>query len=146
MEQTILGSAANWVFPMAPKIMAHDCYYPHPGETGFSLVEVVVATIIFFFFAAGLLATISALSKPAQVSGREIRAAMIAKSVLQDLRKDVDAETWNYGGLTVGGPYNFPIAPFYGGETPTYSASYTVADDPNGSKARKVTVTVTWEE
>lgn len=115
------------------------------AKTGFTLVEVIVATIIFLLAAAGLFATISALGKPSSVSEREMRAAMIAKSIIHDLRKEVDSDTWNFGNLQAGATYSAPVTPLFSAEIPYY-ATYTVEADPLGSRARRVTVNVTWEE
>ena len=63
-------------------------------KKGFSMVEVIVAAVIFALAAAGIFSTISALTKPAAESDNEVTAALIAKQTLDKMRGDVRADTW----------------------------------------------------
>jgi type II secretory pathway pseudopilin PulG len=121
------------------------------SKNAFSLVEVVVATLVFSLAAAGIIATISALTQPAAQSSREVKAAMLGKQILENLRNSVDAETWGQATSPlspIGGPHNngtydaiFPI-PIDGTD---YTPTYQVTDDPD-TEGIWVNTTITWTE
>ena len=108
--------------------------------TGFTIAEVVIATMIFTLAMAGVFATISQLRQPAVASSQQVTAAFIGKKILDDLRSEVSATTWNSGLLTPGNTYMNQVTV----GTITYNATYTVQNDPNGTNARQVTLNVTW--
>ena len=111
-------------------------------KTGFSIVEVIIATVIFSIVAAGLFATISSLNQPAQESQEAVTAVLIAKQILEELYTEVNATTWDETAnkLTVSGPTD--LAPIViGGKT--YTPTKTVTADPDTS-GRYVTLTVSW--
>lgn len=112
-------------------------------HSGFTLVEVIVAAMIFSILAAGLYASMSSLRQPAAVTTKKITAALIGQQILEDLRSKVDASNWNSGELSLSPPPH-AMTPVVGPDGITYTPVYTVEDDPNGSGARKVTITVTW--
>lgn len=111
--------------------------------SGFTIIEVIVSTVIFTIVAAGLYASVSSLRKPAGDTTKTMNAALIGKNVLEDLRSRISASDWDSGGPL--DPANSPYT-----LTPvildgiTYTPSYIVnATDPSG--ARRVDVTVTWD-
>ena len=116
---------------------------------GFTMTEVIVAALIFAMATAGIMATVSALSQPASESMEEVNAAFVGKSLLDQLRRNVDATDWEdsvsgalhpNGGPWGNGTYNMG-ATVIGGVS--YDVNYTVVVDPETS-ARKVTVDIDW--
>ncbi len=107
----------------------------------FTMIEVVVATVIFSLAMAGIFASISNLRQPAVESTQEVTAAFIGKRILEDLRGEVNAETWQAGKLAPGIHNNLP--PITQGNQ-TYTATYTVTDDTDGTSARQVTLNISW--
>jgi len=111
-------------------------------QTAFTLVEVIVATLIFMLVASGLFATISALSRPSGTSTREMTAALVAKGLLENLRMNIDAATWDSGAFTLG-EHTLPDITINGVD---YEPTYVVSADPDGSEGRTLSLTVEWEE
>ena len=113
-------------------------------NSGFSLVEVIVASLIFTITIAGVLSSIAILKPPAEFSERGVDAADYAQSILENLRAKVDVRTWNDpndGTLTSLSPgaHTGPAVVISG---VTYTATYTVTSDATGG--RQVDMTVTW--
>lgn len=108
-------------------------------KEAFTITEVVIATMIFTLAMAGVFASISQLRQPAAESTQEVTAAFFGKWVLDDLRRQVSADTWNNGILANGSTGT--ITNTIDGRT--YNATYFVVDDP-GTNARQVTLNVTW--
>ncbi len=116
---------------------------PSWKNNGFSLVEVIVASLIFTITIAGVLSSIAILKPPAEFSEKGVNAAYYAKNILEDLRSKVDARTWNDpndGTIT-------SLAPgVHSGSAVisnvTYATTYTVTSDANGG--RQVDMTVSW--
>lgn len=63
----------------------------------FSLVEVVVASVIFMIAAAGAFKVFSIAQKMSTVSSDEVIAANYGRGLLESLRARVDQRTWNSG-------------------------------------------------
>ena len=118
---------------------------------GFSLVESVVAALVFAAAVVGVFSTAATLKRPAVGTDKRLAAAFYAKQILEDLRAKVDQRDWD----TVGGPlslnagnapqtFTLPVItnPTYG---VPYSISYTVSTIP-GNTARQVDVTVSWPD
>lgn len=110
-------------------------------NTGFTITEVIIATLIFSLAMAGVFASISQLRQPAVESSQEVTAAFLGKKILDDLRGDVNQDTWNSGNLVAGTTYG-PYTQTIGGKA--YFYSYDVIADPDGTRARQVTLNVTW--
>ncbi len=118
----------------------------HLKQMGFSLVEVVVATLIFALAAAGIMATVAALSNPSRSVRSDVQAAFLAREVIEDLRGQVTATEWTNasGPFVQGADYGaaYPdVTDTAGGVT--YSREYTITDDPD-TGGKFVDVTVTW--
>ncbi len=116
-------------------------------KSGFTITEVVIATLVFSIVVGGAISALSALKKPAYASKEEVTAAYLAKQILEELRTDVSAENWDSGGLNPnGGPSangtydNLSTITIDG---VTYTPVYQVEDD-NETGSRKVTLTVNW--
>lgn len=141
---------------MKPKIR-HD----NSAETGgFTIIEVIISAMIFTIAVAGVLATVSSLSKPAADTADEVTAAFMGKRILDQLRREVDASStagWdtsssplNPNGGDGNGSYDASdsvtstlLAPVTI-DGITYTPTYTVEPDPDGTNGRKVTLTITW--
>ncbi len=108
---------------------------------GFSLVEVVVASVVFAVSAAGVIAMMSSLNKPSEESSDAITASMVGKQILEKLRKDVDMVTWDDpgGALTVGDHTMADVVI----DGKTYTPTYTVVEDAS-TGARRVDLHVDW--
>lgn len=109
----------------------------------FTLTETIVATMIFVMAAAGMLAVIASMTKPAATSVRELTAVLVGKGILDDLRKDVDAETWGSVGSRLAAGSG-PVVADQTLEGVAYNITYNVTADVNGG--RNVSMTVTWDE
>ena len=111
------------------------------SKQGFTLMEVVISVILFGLAMAGVFTSISQLRQPAVESTEEVTAAFLGKRVLDDLRTQVTAETWNgttsllYPGNTYTNSFSI--------NGKTYTTTYYVENDTSTS-ARKVTMNITW--
>ena len=122
---------------------------PKKNTQGFTITEVIIASLIFTLVTAGLYTTISVLKKPTVDSKQSMTAALLGKKILDNLRTSVDAETWTggagpldpLGGPTVNGVYNNLASVTVDGVT--YTPSYIVTEETD-TAARKVTLTVNW--
>lgn len=106
----------------------------------FTMTEIIVATVIFTLGIAGLFTTISSLRQPAIESTQEVTAAFIGKRILEDLRGEVNAASWDSGKLATGTHTMSPINV----DGRSYNATYTVLNDPAGTNARQVTLNIIW--
>ncbi len=112
------------------------------NQSGFSLVEVTISSIIFAMTSVGILTLLSS-SRPAnEVAFQRTQAAYYAQSVLEDLRTRVDQRP-GAGALLANGTRAYPSVTVSG---VTYTATYTVSDDLTIGpiNPKKVDVTVTW--
>ncbi len=112
-------------------------------KKAFTLVEVIVAAVVFAGAAMLSFAAVGRLKLSENVSVYRLNAALMAKKVLDGLSKDVNAQTWSSGNLTVGthGGITDPDFPPYKVTDPSPTASYVVS---NSGSCRKVVITVTW--
>ena len=113
---------------------------------GFTIVEVLVAAVIFGIAALGVYMAIAGIQKPVAKSNRSLVAAYFGQRVLDNLRSEVDARKWDdtSSGLyptAVGQPK--VISDQIGGVI--YNAVYDVQED-SVSKARKVTMNIVWDD
>ena len=119
-------------------------------QNAFTMVEIVVATLVFALAIAGLLATIQSLNRPAVESFEEVQAAYVARQILEDLRLSIDAETWDNTNSPLKpttNPVTATVQPETGGII--YNTSYTVeeatAEDGITPIGRWVDIKVTWQ-
>lgn len=105
------------------------------NQSGFSIVEALVAAVILSISVVGVFATMSSQKAPAAQADRRVLAAQAAKQFLEDLRSKVNATDYtnNTGPLSTNAH-----APVVVG---IYTFNYTVTAVGN---ARKVDVTVTF--
>ena len=104
-------------------------------NTGISLIEVVLAALIFSITSAGLFSTFSAQRIATERSERRLQAVYYARQVLEELRARVDQRNWDSGDLSIG-THNLSSGAF--------NAAYNVTQDPTG--LRRVDLTVSWNE
>ncbi len=100
-------------------------------QSGFSLVEVIIAALLFSATAAGVFSTISYTNRRTE-SDLKIKAALFSKKVLDGLNKDVSESSWAVVFATGPHPTVITYADYTG-----CSATYTVSDVDG---ARKVNV------
>lgn len=102
-----------------------------------SLVEVIVTAMIFLLAAFGIFASISMLRPQGQDVARRLEAAYIGRSILEELRGEVDARTWNStGSLIYPGQYSRPVG--------DYTVFWTISEVPNLG-IREVTMNIFYE-
>lgn len=124
------------------------------NKTGLSLVEVIIASLILAGTVGALLFVFSTEKGVAARAGRRIQAMDFARQTLEELKNEVDANTWpNSGALksAVGVAATLPTSELKDKFSGT--RSYTVTDiDADGEDGyeddeyKQVTVTVSWTE
>lgn len=115
------------------------------NNAGFSLVEVIVASVIFSIAVVGIYASLSSVKEQSQnISEVALGAALCAQQFLESKRAAVDMRDWGSGGqlAVTGSAQNAADCTQTTGATATtYHLTYLITDAGN---ARKATVTVTW--
>jgi type II secretory pathway pseudopilin PulG len=106
------------------------------SRRAFSMVEVIVAAILFAVASASIFGTISHTDQTA-VSNSRVRGALLGRKVLDRLSKAVTTENWTTGLLTVGS-HTWPAD----ADFPGYVVTYEVTSDASG--ARKVVLSIDW--
>lgn len=107
------------------------------SKVGFaSIVEVIVTSVIFILATAGILTTISMLQPHAVDSSRKVEAAYVAKGVMDQLRHEVDATSFDVGDLAVG---THPMGMF--GD---FNVTYAITEPDPG--VRFMNMTVSWPD
>ena len=118
----------------------------------FTLVEVLVAAVIFSIAVAGLFSVFSITRQTSDASERELQAAYLGRQLLEELRAKVDQRNWDPTApdtwylVCDGGTYDWPGIPanplsgFDAGATVRYTC------DNLATGARKVTLQITWNE
>jgi type II secretory pathway pseudopilin PulG len=118
-----------------------------PNKAGFTLVEIIVASVVFALTIAGLLSVFVAGSKHIIHTRERITSAELGKLFIDPLQTDVRQDTWNSNAL---GTLAIPTASETINNT-LFTATYAAADssaDPAlaGTDLRRVTTTITWNE
>ncbi len=109
----------------------------HPySNKAYSLVEVVVAAVIFSASAMLVFAVIGKLNQAQGQSAARLSCALMGKKIMESLSKDVVASTWDSGNMSIGTHSGLTDVQF-----PGCTAFYVVSD---ASGARKVVMTVNW--
>jgi len=112
-------------------------------KSGFSLIEVIMAAVIFSIAAVGLFSTFSVQRESSDRSERRLQAAYCGRQVLEELRAKIDQRNWDSGYLQEGVHpplLSYTLAP----PCDAYLVNYTVANVATGG--RKVTLNITWNE
>jgi type II secretory pathway pseudopilin PulG len=109
------------------------------NKKGFaSVVEVIITSVIFIIASIGIFSTLSTVGQEGAVSQRKLQAIYRAKSVLDEMRSQLNTTTWASGDLSTSTMHQrYIIDP----ETYRYyTVNWTVADVP-GLDVREVTIT-----
>lgn len=112
---------------------------------GFSLVEVIVASLIFALASSGVYHALIVAQKASTVSEKEVIAANYGRQLLEDLRAKVDQRSWEAGSWYLscdGAWHDWPVNPA-GWDAFTGSADYK-CDQDIAAGSRKVTLNVIW--
>ena len=110
-------------------------------KNGFTLLEVIIAAIIFTITAAGLLTAISMTRRPAQDSTAKVQAMFRLKQLLDALASQVSANTWfDSSSNLYPGTYSITDEIY----TINYIVSYTNALDPNSP--RLITANISYND
>jgi hypothetical protein len=119
--------------------LKHKAHNFHKNRGGMaSVTEVVIASIIFAIAAAGILATVSFLKPQSTTSAKRLEAAYIGKSILEELRQNVDLDAWD----TAGGDLDPAVA--HSITIGDYTVDWTVTDVFGDNTLRKVDMTITY--
>lgn len=112
-----------------------------------SILEVTITAIVFSVAAVGLMTTITMVRPESTTSSKRLEAAYIGKQLIDDLRKDVSAETWYLGNT------DDPLLPGTYTDSVTqdgvqYNYTYTIQQvNPYGDfDARKLTITIEYPD
>jgi prepilin-type N-terminal cleavage/methylation domain-containing protein len=109
------------------------------NRRAFSMVEVIVASVIFAAAVAMIFATMARTQLPVMSSDERVKAAFFGKRILDGLSRSVTANALAADDLDPG-----EHGPFYDNAAfPGYSATYVVTNGVDG--VRKVVVNVTWD-
>lgn len=104
-----------------------------------SVLEVIVTAVIFMLAAFGIMTTVSMLRPHTLEVSREVEAAYHAKNMMDYLRGQVDAATWDTGLLATGATHSDTIG--------DYTINWSLTDVnpaayPPGLAPRKLTMNV----
>ena len=112
----------------------------------FSLVEAVVAGVIFSIVVVGVFSSMAAVKKPVKNSDRGIDAIYYGQRILETLRANVDARDWDTGSLSPSTCTQISscVQQIFKNGT-RYTASYYVTAVPN-STARQVTMNIAFPD
>jgi len=147
--------------------MKRNIFFAHNSRFGFSLVEIIVATLLLALITAGILSVSLSSRNVIQRSHSRNTAYQIAEAVAENLRNYLGYNHWNttsplsanqtYGpySLSAGDPLNvswyFGNTALAGRNNARYS--YEVTDGFTGCgglgdacQYRKVVINVTWDE
>ena len=129
---------------------------------GFSLVEVVVAAVIFSIAVVGIFSVFAISRRSSDASERSLLAAYLGRQILEDLRAKVDSRIWDTG---AGGSWDTPGDPITCPQLETDlppalipnhplmaelitnfngQVWYTCDEDTSGT--RKITLRISWDE
>ena len=117
------------------------------SQSGFSsLIEVTVTAVVFAIAVFGLMASMTMLQPDAVVSSKRLEAAYIGKSIIDNFRSDVNAESWYFGNS------DDPLNPDGGSQTRTitrggidYDITYEIITVP-GMDLRKLTMNIEYPD
>jgi Tfp pilus assembly protein PilW len=119
------------------------------NKSGFTLVEIIMASVIFVLVIAGLLSVFVAGNKQIIHVRERITSAELGKLFVDPLQMDVSQATWDQAGnkLIIGSS----SAATQKVNNRNFSATYTVADATTdtaltGTDLRRVTTQITWNE
>ena len=116
-------------------------------KRGFTLIEVIVASLILVFTVAGLLFVFSSEKAALERAGRRIQAMDFARQTLEQLKNEVRADRWDIGELRIHteAPQALP-GKFGANFAAQRGYVVTAGPAPIADSYRIVTVTVNWSE
>jgi len=117
------------------------------NKSGFTLVEIIVASVLFALVIAGLLGVFVAGNRHIIHTRERMAGAELGKLFIDPLQIDVRQDTWNSNPL--GSLAILPVSETINNNK--FSAAYTVADSSTdnalaGTDLRRVITTITWNE
>lgn len=108
------------------------------NKRAFSLLEVVMAALIFTTSTVGIFATVQVISNRLVADNVALMKILYAQYVLDSMRQNVTSVTWSSGAsLSVETGKSLPATSFY----PGYAGTYDIVSDSSG--ARKIVISVT---
>lgn len=120
------------------------------SKTGFSLMEGLMASLVFAIAVVGVFATLAAVKRPTVETDKSFAAAKCTQQILESLRAKVDQRNYDSGELSINAPgsphtlSNAQLATFAAcSQLTTISFSYDVVS-AGASGARKVVAQITW--
>ena len=111
-------------------------------QTGTTLIEALLAGVVFILAVSGVFATMAAVRGPVTSKNNSVEAAIFGKQVLEDLRSKVDARDYNNNNGNLGIGTHTIVNGIY---TALYNVTPLDVNNPNTS-GRKVDVSVTWTD
>ncbi|MFA5093437.1 MAG: prepilin-type N-terminal cleavage/methylation domain-containing protein [Candidatus Omnitrophota bacterium] len=117
------------------------------NNKGLTLVEVLIAAVIFVVLAAGLTAVFFAANRQIIHSRERSTSAQLAKLFVDPLQNHVRQDTWNANRINVTDPVDTWVA--LGSQSVngnTYTAQYKVTNVPSDGNLRKVVTKISWTE
>jgi len=118
-------------------------------KRGFTLVEIIVASLILVFTVAGMLFIFSSEKAALERAGRRIQAMDFARQTLEQLKNEVRADNWDTGTNDLRIHTEAPQA-LLGKLGANFAAQrgyvVTAGPAPIADSYRIVTVTVNWSE
>ena len=107
--------------------------------SAFSMVEVIVAAVVFTLAVVGILASMGRARMPVTQSDQRLKAASLASNILGGLRSGLSSDSWDTSIFSeADNPHEFTNIPGY----PGYNATYNIVVDDIGGK--KLDLTVSW--
>jgi prepilin-type N-terminal cleavage/methylation domain-containing protein len=105
------------------------------NKAGFTITEVIIASIIFLMAASGLFAALTSLDNSRNKTTKELKAVYAGKALMDELRGAVNASDWsaNSGDLATGS---------HAKTVQGFQVDYVITDDPPNK--RKMVMTVTY--
>ena len=123
------------------------------NNTAFSLLEVLLASIIFIISITGVFVTLTAVRRPVADKESALAAAVFGKQVLESLRSSVDAGTFynaTSSRLSLGGSHQVSVptgSNLPQGTTAAYWVTCADGSNPcNPDSARMVQLNITWPD
>ncbi len=128
-----------------------------PNKAGFTLVEIIVASVVFALAIAGLLSVFVAGSQHIIHARERITSAELGKLFIDPFQNYVSQDTWNSPGNclnTTNPPGTFvslsSCSSFFGPQNlnnRNFSVTYQIANDvPANPDLRRVTAKIVWTE
>ena len=118
-------------------------------KRGLSLVEILVATVIFSLIMLGMIGVFVAAKRQILHARERMVSAEISKFFIDPFQMDVRQDTWNSNDLNLSeAPRALPTQRI---NSLDFVGTYTVADGTSdsaltGTDLRRVTTTITWTE